>query len=69
MGAKVVDATKFLEMELEKVEKEIEILRRKVKLLEPLAEEDEELKIELIGTKALLSLYESDRQKLMEALA
>lgn len=65
----MVDATKFLVEELEKVEKEIEILRRKVKLLEPLAEEDDELKIELIGAKALLSLYESDRQKLLSALA
>ncbi len=65
----MVDVTKFLLMELEKVEKEIEILKRKAELLEPLANEDDELKIELIGTKALLSLYESDRQKLLSALA
>ncbi|UXD22334.1 hypothetical protein IPA_03635 [Ignicoccus pacificus DSM 13166] len=64
-----MDYKKILEEELEKLDWEIEQLERKVKLLEPLAEEDEELKLELIGTKALLSLYKADRQSIVSALA
>ncbi len=64
-----MDARKILEIELQKLELEIEALERKMKLLEPLAEEDEEAKLELIGTKALLNLYRADAQKIAEALS
>jgi hypothetical protein len=64
-----MDYKKFLEEELEKLDWEIKHLERKVKLLEPLAEEDEEIKLELIGAKALLSLYKADRDSLASALA
>jgi len=64
-----VDAKKIIELELEKLEAEIEALERKAKLLEPLAEEDEEARLELIGTKALLSLYRSDARQLAEYLS
>ncbi len=64
-----MDYKKILEMELEKLDMEIEQLERKATLLKPLAEEDEELKLELIGTEALLSLYKADRQKIASLLA
>jgi hypothetical protein len=60
---------KVLEMELEKLDREIEVLERKAQLLKPLAEDDEEIKLELIGTEALLSLYKSDRAKIASLLA
>lgn len=67
-GREGVDPKRLIEMELEKLELEIKSLERKLKLLEPIAEEDEEARLELIGTKALLNLYRSDAQKLAEFL-
>jgi hypothetical protein len=64
-----MDAKRIIEMELERLELEIEALERKAKLLEPIAEEDDEAKLELIGTKALLNLYRSDAQRLAEYLS
>jgi len=64
-----MDAKRIIEMELEKLELEIKALERKAKLLEPIAEEDEEAKLELIGTKALLNLYKSDFERLSEFLS
>jgi hypothetical protein len=64
-----MDYKRILEEELEKLEWEIEQLRRRIKLLEALAEEDEELKLELIGAKALLDLYQADRKDILSALS
>ena len=64
-----MEVKRILESELEKLDFEIEQLERKAKLLEPLASEDEEIKLELIGTQALLSLYKVDRAKLASLLA
>jgi len=64
-----VEVKKIVESELEKLDIEIEQLERRAKLLEPLAEEDEEIKLELLGTQVLLNLYKSDRAKLASLLA
>ena len=64
-----MDVKRIIEMEVEKLELEIKALERKVKLLEPIADEDDEAKLELIGTKALLNLYKSDLERLTEFLS
>ena len=64
-----VDVRRILELQLEKLELEIKNLERRAKLLEPIAEEDEEAKLDLIGTKALLSLYRSEAEKLAQYLS
>ena len=64
-----MEVKKIVESELEKLDIEIEQLERRAKLLEPLAEEDEEIKLELLGTQVLLNLYKSDRAKLASLLA
>ena len=58
----------YIKKELEKVEMNIMELERRKKLLEQLADESDELKLELIGVNALLSLYKNERKELMNAL-
>ncbi len=58
----------YLRKELEKLELDIMRLERRKKLLEQLADENDELKLELIGVNALLSLYKNERKELMNAL-
>ncbi|ALU12169.1 hypothetical protein EYM_01020 [Ignicoccus islandicus DSM 13165] len=64
-----MEVKKILEMELDKLEEEIEYLRNKIALLKPIAEEDEEAKLDLIGSQILLNLYEQDRRKIASMLA
>ncbi len=58
----------YVKKELEKVELSIMELERRKKLLEQLADENDEIRLELIGVNALLTLYKNERKELMNAL-
>ncbi len=60
---------RVLERELDKLDEEIEYLRNKIALLKPIAEEDEEAKLDLIGSQILLNLYQKDRERIASMLA